>query len=243
MGIKKTEGKCDARPSAVVLLSGGLDSAVTLAVAVREGFACEALTFVYGQRHGREVESARRVARQVGARHHRVVSLDPSLFAGSALTGGPAVPLDRPEERMASEIPCTYVPARNTVFLALALAYAEARGAFDIFIGANAVDYSGYPDCRPAFIEAFERLANLGTRSGVTGEGRFRVRAPLMAKSKAQIVRMAVELGVDASITWSCYNPDDRGRPCGRCDSCRIRLRAFAEAGLTDPLCGDEGEV
>ena len=224
-----------ARP-AVVLLSGGLDSTTTLAWAVREGYRCDALTFTYGQRHDREVACAELVARRFQVRKHLVVQLDPALFRGSALTGGASLPLDRRLEEMAKEIPATYVPARNTVFLASALAYAEQAGAFDIFIGANAIDFSGYPDCRPEFIAAFETLANLGTKAAVSGAGRFRIHAPLMTKTKAEIVDLAFELGVDPGETWSCYSPQSSGRPCGRCDSCVIRDQAFQRAGRVDPL-------
>jgi len=221
---------------AVVLLSGGLDSSVTAAWARREGFEIHALTIHYGQRHACEVDRAYGVARLLGAAEHRVVRLDPSIFLGSALVGGSSVPQDRSDEAMAREIPATYVPARNTVFLALALAYAEGIGAFDVFIGANAVDYSGYPDCRPEYIRAFTALANLATKAAITGAGRFEIHAPLMAMTKAQIVALAGELGVDPARTWSCYQPLPSGRPCGRCDSCLIRRRAFAQLGRTDPL-------
>jgi 7-cyano-7-deazaguanine synthase len=222
---------------AVVLLSGGLDSATVLAVARSEGFACHALTFRYGQRHGREVEAARRVAESLGVVEHRVVDIDPAAFGGSALTNPAAeVPKDRAEIGEAGQIPATYVPARNTIFLSYALAWAEVLGAFDIFIGVNATDYSGYPDCRAEFIEAFEKTANLATAAGVEGRGKFRIHAPLMEMTKGQIVRTGTKLGVDYSLTHSCYDPDERGRSCGRCDSCKLRLKGFAEAGLKDPL-------
>jgi len=223
------------RPRAVVLLSGGLDSATTLAVARRDGRVCHAVTFDYGQRHRFELEAARRVAMLLGATSHRVVRLDPRAFAGSALTAeGPAVPKDRDEGAMGGDIPVTYVPARNLVFLSVAMGVAESVGAGEIFIGANAVDYSGYPDCRPAFLEAFERAANLATKVGVEGEG-VRVRAPLVDLTKAEIVRLGVELGVDYGLTHSCYDPDEAGRACGRCDACVLRRRGFEEAGAADP--------
>jgi len=218
----------------VVLLSGGLDSATTAAVAKRDGFRVHALTVVYGQRHAVEVRAAERVAAALGVAEHRVTRLDLSAFGGSALTDAIEVPKDRSEEAMASEIPVTYVPARNTVFLSLALACAEARGLRDIFIGANAVDYSGYPDCRPEFIEQFERLANVATKAGVEGE-RFRIHAPLIDLPKTEIIRLGLSLGVDYGLTHSCYDPDLDGRPCRRCDSCRIRIAAFRELGMEDP--------
>jgi len=221
---------------AVVLLSGGLDSAVTLAVAVREGFDCLALSFEYGQRHRVELKCARRIAEILGAIEHRLVKLDPSVFAGSALTDGAELPEDRDLRKIGRDIPATYVPARNTVFLAMALGVAEQIGAFDIFIGANAVDYSGYPDCRPAYLQAFEALANLATKAGIEGAGRYRIHAPLLQLTKGQIVRKALELGVDLALTSSCYDPDASGRPCGRCDACILRRRGFAEAGVEDPL-------
>ena len=222
---------------AVVLLSGGLDSATTLAIAGSEGFGCHALTFRYGQRHGREVEAAGRVAASLGVVEHRVVDIDLAAFGGSALTNPAAeVPKDRIELGDPAQIPATYVPARNTIFLSYALAWAEALGAFDIFIGVNATDYSGYPDCRPEFIAAFERTANLATAAGVEGTDRFRIHAPIIKMSKAQIILTGTRLGVDYSLTHSCYDPDERGRSCGRCDSCRLRLKGFAEAGLEDTI-------
>ena len=215
---------------AVVLVSGGLDSATTLAVARAEGYACHALSFDYGQRHRLELQAARAVAEGLGAVEHRVMPLDLRLFGGSALTdAGIAVPTE-PEEG----IPVTYVPARNTIFLSLALGWAEVLGAAAIFIGVNAVDYSGYPDCRPAFIEAFERMANLGTKAGVEGRP-FRVWTPLIALTKAEIIRRGHELGVDYALTLSCYDPDETGRACGVCDSCRLRAAGFREAGVPDP--------
>jgi 7-cyano-7-deazaguanine synthase len=221
---------------AICLVSGGLDSATCLAVARRDGYECYALSFDYGQRHGIELAAAARVAASLGAVEHRVVRIDLRSFGGSALTDNIDVPKDRPLDEMASGIPVTYVPARNTVFLSLALAWAEVVEAPDIFIGVNAVDYSGYPDCRPEFIRAFETMANLATKAGVEGRAHFRVHAPLMRLSKADIVRLAHTLGVDFTLTHSCYDPDEEGRPCGRCDSCVLRLRGFAEAALKDPL-------
>jgi 7-cyano-7-deazaguanine synthase len=221
---------------AVVLLSGGLDSATTLAIARAEGYGCHALSFDYGQRHARELESARRVAEALEAAEHRVLRLDLRAIGGSALTDDIAVPKGRSEAAMAEGIPVTYVPARNTIFLSYALGWAEVLGAQDIFIGVNALDYSGYPDCRPEFVEAFERLANLATKAGVEGASRFRVHAPLITLSKAQIVLRAWELGVDFALTWSCYEPRPDGRPCGACDSCLLRAKGFAEARLLDPV-------
>ena len=226
------------KPRGVVLVSGGLDSATTLAVAQRDGFACYALSFDYGQRHRHELDAARRVASAVGVRQHIVLPLDLRAIGGSALTDEIAVPKDRSESEMSAGIPITYVPARNTVFLSLALGWAEVLGAYDLFIGVNAVDYSGYPDCRPEFIEQFERLANLATQAGVEGRGRFRVHAPLIDLTKAEIIKLGVSLGVNYGLTHSCYDPDDDGRPCGRCDSCVIRRDGFAAAGLADPLSG-----
>jgi 7-cyano-7-deazaguanine synthase len=220
---------------AVVLLSGGLDSAVTLALAIERGHEAHALTVRYGQRHALEVERAERIARRLGAASWRVVSVDLAALGGSALTdAGVAVPKNRPVDRIGEGIPPTYVPARNTLFLALALGWAEVLGARDLFIGANAVDFSGYPDCRPEFLGAFERLAGVGTRAGVEGRG-VRVRAPLIDRTKAQIVLEARRLGVDLGLTLSCYDPAPGGRPCGRCDACLLRARGFREAGVEDP--------
>ncbi len=224
------------RPSAVVLLSGGLDSATTLALAKAEGFEPVALSFRYGQRHVGELAAARAVAAQLGVTRHEVAELDLRAMGGSALTADIAVPLDRPEREMAAGIPVTYVPARNTIFLAYALGWCEVLGAEHIFIGVNAVDYSGYPDCRPEFIRAFETLANLATKAGVEGRSRFRIHTPLIALSKAEIIRRGLALGVDYALTRSCYNPDAAGTSCGRCDACAIRLRGFAEAGVPDPV-------
>jgi 7-cyano-7-deazaguanine synthase len=217
---------------AVVLLSGGLDSATAAAIAKADGFELYALTVFYGQRHRCEIESARAVANALGVACHIELPVDLSAFGGSALTDAIEVPKDRPLD--ASDIPSTYVPARNTVFLSLALAWAETLGARDIFIGVNALDYSGYPDCRPEFIEAFERLADLATRAGVEG-ARMKVHAPLIRLSKAEIIWRGLELGVDYGITHSCYDPDASGRPCGHCDSCLLRARGFGEAGVADP--------
>jgi len=220
---------------AIVLLSGGMDSATAAAVARAEGFALHALTFEYGQRHALEVEAARGIARWLGAVEHVVFPLDLRRFGGSALTADVPVPKGRSDAEISSGIPSTYVPARNTVFLALALAFAEARGARDIFLGANAIDYSGYPDCRPAFLEAFERVASLGTRAGAEGGESIRVQAPLLRRTKAEIVRLGIELGVDFSLTLSCYDPSPSGKACGGCDACVLRRRGFREAGLPDP--------
>jgi 7-cyano-7-deazaguanine synthase len=218
-------------PVAVVLVSGGLDSATCLAIARSEGFRCYALSFAYGQRHAAELRAAESVARTLGAAQHRVMNIDLAAFGGSALTD-PRI--DVPEQASGG-IPVTYVPARNTVFLSLALAWAEVLGARDIFIGVNAVDYSGYPDCRPEFIAAFEQLANLATRAGVEGAGRIRIRTPLIELSKAAIIRRGTALGVDYGATISCYKADATGRACGRCDSCRLRRDGFAAAQLPDP--------
>jgi len=218
---------------AVVLLSGGLDSYAAAAIARSRGYDLYALTVAYGQRHAREVQAARAVAKALRTVAHREIQLDLASFGGSALVGEGAVPKDRPLAD--SSIPATYVPARNTVFLALALAWAEVLGASDIFLGVNALDYSGYPDCRPEFIEAFERLATLATRAGVTGT-RFKIHTPLIALSKVEIVRVGVRLALDYGLTHSCYDPQPDGRPCGRCDSCRLRAKGFEEAGIPDPL-------
>jgi 7-cyano-7-deazaguanine synthase len=220
---------------AVVLLSGGLDSATVLAVARRDGFRCHALSISYGQRHAVELDSARRMAGVLGAVEHRVVGVDLRQIGGSALTDDIAVPRDRAAEEMAHGIPITYVPARNTVFLALALGYAEVLGSFDIFLGVNAIDYSGYPDCRPEFVTAFERLANLATRAGVEGRGSFRIHVPLVQLSKAEIIRLGQSLGVDYGLTHSCYDPAPDGAACGHCDSCLLRHEGFVAAGLPDP--------
>lgn len=219
---------------AVCLLSGGLDSTTCLAYALREGFACYALSFDYGQRHRFELQAAQRVAARLGAVDHRILKIDLRAFGGSSLTSDEAVPKDRPPAEMAHGIPSTYVPARNTIFLSLALAWAEVLSAEDIFIGVNALDYSGYPDCRPEFIDAFARMANLATRAGVEGTSRLKIHTPLLQLSKADITRLAAELHIDFSLTHTCYDPDEAGRACGRCDACLLRLKGFAEAGLVD---------
>jgi 7-cyano-7-deazaguanine synthase len=221
---------------AVVLLSGGLDSATVAAIARHDGFELYALSIDYGQRHRRELDSATRVAQSLSAKRHTVLAIDLAQLGGSALTDAIEVPKNRSLAEMQHEIPITYVPARNTVFLSLALAHAEVVGAADIFIGVNAIDYSGYPDCRPEFIAAFQRLANLATKAGVEGTLRFAIHTPLVEMTKAQIIRRGIELGVDYGLTHSCYDPDAAGRACGRCDSCLLRLRGFREAGLEDPL-------
>ena len=221
---------------AVVLLSGGLDSATTFAIARAEGYECHALSFDYGQRHVCELESAKKVAAALGAVQHLTLRLDLRAIGGSALTADIEVPKGRSDEAMSTGIPVTYVPARNTIFLSHALAWAEVLGAEDVFIGVNFLDYSGYPDCRPEFIEAFEKLANLATQAGVEGRSRFRVHTPLIELSKAQIVARAYELNVDLSLTWSCYAPEPDGRACGLCDSCLLRKKGFAEARLADPV-------
>ena len=218
---------------AVVLLSGGLDSFTAAAIARHEGFTLYALTIHYGQRHAQEIDAARRVAAALDVKTHLELPIDLSSIGGSALTTDHAVPKDRPLDQ--AGIPATYVPARNTVLLALALSWAEVVGACDVVIGVNALDYSGYPDCRPEFIEAFERLASLATRAAVEG-ATFRIRAPLVEMTKAEIIRRGLELGLDYALTHSCYDPDSGGRPCGRCDSCRLRARGFVEAGVADPL-------
>jgi 7-cyano-7-deazaguanine synthase len=230
----------EAKP-AVVLLSGGLDSATALAVARRDGFRCHALTVDYGQRHAVELEAARRVAAAQGVAEQRVLAIDLRAFGGSALTADLPVPRDRPAEEMATGIPVTYVPARNTVFLSLALAWAEVLGSFDIFMGVNVIDYSGYPDCRPEFVEAFEELANLATKAGVEGKGRFRVHTPLVRMSKAEIIRLGASLGVDFGLTHSCYDPAADGAACGRCDACRLRREGFEAARVPDPARYAEG--
>jgi len=213
-------------------LSGGLDSAASLAVARREGFECYALSFDYGQRHRAELQAAARVAASLGAVEHRVVTIDLRAFGGSALTSDIAVP----KSGLGSGIPVTYVPARNTVFLSFALAWAEVLSSSDVFIGVNAIDYSGYPDCRPEFIAAFEQMANLATKAGVEGRTHLKIHAPLIRLSKCEIIELGADLGVDFGLTHSCYDPDAKGRACGLCDSCRLRRKGFAEAGLTDPL-------
>jgi 7-cyano-7-deazaguanine synthase len=217
---------------AVCLLSGGLDSATCLAYAQREGYRCYALSFDYGQRHRAELEAAARVATSLRAAEHRVVSIDLRAFGGSALTADIAVP----KMGVSQGIPVTYVPARNTVFLSFALAWSEVLSSADVFIGVNAIDYSGYPDCRPEFIAAFENMANLATKAGVEGRTHLKIHTPLIRLSKCEIIKLGVQLGVDFGLTHSCYDPDPQGRCCGRCDSCRLRLKGFADAGLKDPL-------
>jgi 7-cyano-7-deazaguanine synthase len=222
---------------AVILLSGGLDSATTLAIARSNGFQCYAMSFVYGQRHKREIEAAKKVAKSLGAAEHRIIEIDLAAFGGSALTDKAIdVPRDRADLDGSTHIPATYVPARNTIFLSYALAWAEVLGAFDIFIGVNSIDYSGYPDCRAEFIAAFEKTANLATAAAVEDRGQYRIHTPIIEMTKAQIIQTGRKLGVDYSLTHSCYDPDEQGRSCGRCDSCRLRLKGFAEAGLTDPI-------
>jgi 7-cyano-7-deazaguanine synthase len=225
----------ESKPRAVVLLSGGLDSTTTLAIALQEGYAVYAMTFRYGQRHAIEIEAARRVAARMGVAEHVIVNIDLRAFGGSALTSDLAVPKDRPLEEMGHGIPITYVPARNTIFLSFALAWSEVLGASDIYLGVNALDYSGYPDCRPEYIEAYQKMANRATRAGVEGRQRLVIHTPLIHLSKAQIVQRGLELGVDYSLTTSCYDPQTDGRACGRCDACLLRLKGFAECGIADP--------
>ncbi len=220
---------------AVILLSGGVDSATTLAIARAEGFETYALTLRYGQRHGREVEAARRVAQRLGVARHVVTDLDLRVFGGSALTDDWPVPKDRSDHEIGTGIPPTYVPARNTVFLSLALAWAEVLGAQDIFIGVNALDYSGYPDCRPEYLEAYQRMADLATKAGVEGRQRLTIHAPLIRLSKREIIQRGLALGLDYGLTWSCYDPVGE-LACGRCDACRLRLKGFAEAKVRDPI-------
>jgi len=221
---------------AVVALSGGLDSATALAICRQEGFEPYALSFRYGQRHAREIEAARQVARSLGAIEHRIAEIDLRVFGGSALTAEIEVPKQRSETEMGTGVPITYVPARNTIFLSYALAWAEVLDAQDIYIGVNAIDYSGYPDCRPEFICAFENLANVATRAGSEEGVRFRIHTPLISLAKAEIIRKGVSLGVDYSLTHSCYDPTPDGLACGQCDSCQLRLKGFREAGLRDPI-------
>jgi 7-cyano-7-deazaguanine synthase len=228
---------------AVILLSGGLDSATTAAIAKDEGFDCYALTFRYGQRHSVEVKAAQRIAKALGVIEHRIIDIDLGSFGGSALTDKTtAVPKNRAglwhgsTPLTTSAIPVTYVPARNTIFLSLALAWAETLGCFDIFIGVNSTDYSGYPDCRKEFIDAFETMANLATAAAVEGRGKFKIHTPIINMTKSQIIVTGTRLNVDYSLTHSCYDPDRKGRACGRCDSCRLRLKGFSEAGLKDPV-------
>ncbi len=222
-------------PRAVVLVSGGLDSTTALAVARRDGYRPYALSFRYGQRHAIELSAAREICRRMGVTEHAVVAIDLGFFGGSALTSAIPVPKGRALAEMAGEIPVTYVPARNTIFLSYALAWAEVLGSADIFLGVNALDYSGYPDCRPEYIGAFERMANLATRAGVQGQTRLRVHTPLISLTKREIIALGLSLGVDYSLTRSCYDPSPRGEGCGLCDSCQLRLKGFRENGLEDP--------
>jgi 7-cyano-7-deazaguanine synthase len=222
---------------AVVLLSGGLDSVTTLAIAHSEGFQLFALTFEYGQRHQQEIEAAKKVANSLRATEHRIIDIDLAQFGGSAITDSAIeVPKDRTDLGNPDQIPPTYVPVRNTIFLSYALAWAEVLGAFDIFIGVNTTDYSGYPDCRAEFITAFEKLANLATAAAIQDKGQYRIHTPIINMTKREIILAGTKLGVDYSLTHSCYDPDKQGRSCGRCDACRLRLKGFAEAGLKDPI-------
>jgi len=232
-----SRSRAKSAPPAVVLLSGGLDSTTVLAIAQSEGFDIHALTFAYGQRHSAEIDAAKAIARSAGVTRHHMAKIDLTLFGGSALTADIAVPKDRDlGAHSPTEIPVTYVPARNTIFLSYALALAEVVGASNIFIGVNALDYSGYPDCRPEYIEAFEKMANLATRAGVEGKTRLVIRTPLISLSKAAIIKLGTSLGVDYSQTTSCYDPGPSGEACGRCDACQLRLKGFSEAGLEDPI-------
>jgi 7-cyano-7-deazaguanine synthase len=229
-----------AKRRAVVLLSGGLDSTTVLAIAKSEGLEVYALSFRYGQRHEIEIDAARRIAERFQVARHVILPIDLRQFGGSALTSDIAVPKDRPLDDMAHGIPITYVPARNTIFLSFALGWAEVLGAADIFIGVNALDYSGYPDCRPEFIAAFEKLSNLATKAGVEGTLRLRIHTPLIQLTKAQIIRRGLDLGVDYSMTVSCYDPSSQGVACGRCDACQLRLKGFAENNCRDPIAYEE---
>lgn len=236
---QSSAAKFSSASPAVVLLSGGLDSTTLLAIAKSEGFAIHALSFKYGQRHSAEIHAAQRIARDAGVAKHYVVDIDLTLFGGSALTADIPVPKDRdlgPSSSAAKEIPVTYVPARNTIFLSYALALAEVIGAGTIFIGVNALDYSGYPDCRPEYIQSFEKMANLATRAGVEGRTHLTIRTPLISLTKAAIIKLGTSLGVDYSATMSCYDPGANGQACGRCDACQLRLKGFSEAGLEDPI-------
>jgi 7-cyano-7-deazaguanine synthase len=220
---------------AVVLSSGGIDSTTTMAIAKHEGFKIFSLSFFYGQRHAFELEAAQKVANAIGVTKHLVINIDLKQIGGSSLTDDIDVPKDRDEQEMTREIPVTYVPARNTIFLSFALAWAEVLKSSDIFIGVNAIDYSGYPDCRPEYIDAFERMANLATKAGVEGTTKIRIKTPLIRWTKAQIIQKGIELGVDYALTHSCYDPSPQGQACGRCDSCQLRKKGFKEAGVLDP--------
>jgi 7-cyano-7-deazaguanine synthase len=226
----------DANSKAVILSSGGVDSTTAMAIAKQEGYEIYSLSLRYGQRHTLELEAAQRVAKALGAKEHLVIDVDLAKIGGSALTDEIDVPKARTEKQMAKDIPATYVPARNTIFLSLALAWAEDLGASDIFIGVNAIDYSGYPDCRPEYIEAFERMANLATKAAVEGRAQTRIRAPLIHMTKAEILQKGIELGVDYSMTHSCYDPSPDGKACGQCDSCLLRKKGFKEAGIEDAI-------
>ena len=221
---------------AIVLSSGGLDSTTTMAIAIEQGFEVYSISFDYGQRHHLELDAAKKVARALRAKEHMIVQVDLARIGGSALTDEIPVPKGRKTEKMKEEIPVTYVPARNTVFLSLALAWAEVKKAENIFIGVNALDYSGYPDCRPEYIRAFEKMANLALKETVQGKMKIKIHTPLIQLSKAEIIRTGARLGVDFSLTWSCYDPTPEGKPCGECDSCILRKKGFEEAGLSDPL-------
>ena len=222
-------------PKAIVLLSGGLDSSTVAVIAKSEGFEIHALTFRYGQRHDAEIEAAKKIAEKIGAASHMIAQIDSRLFEGSTLTGGASVPKDRPVEEMAEGIPSTYVPARNTIFLSHALALAEVNQSVDIFIGVNALDFSGYPDCRPEYIAAYEKMANLATKAGVEGETKLTIHTPLIDLTKAQIIAKGLEIGVDYSLTRTCYDPSTGGAACGQCDACQLRLKGFSENGIEDP--------
>lgn len=229
------DGVMNDKPKAVVLLSGGLDSTTALAIAQSEGFDAHALTFRYGQRHEHEIEAAKRVAKRFGVKQHVIAHLDLRLFGGSALTDDIEVPKGRSLEEMGDGIPVTYVPARNTIFLSYALAWAEVLGSSDVFIGVNALDYSGYPDCRPEYIQAYQTMANLATKAGVEGRQRLQIHTPLIDLTKAQIIQRGLALGVDYGMTLTCYDPSPEGEACGLCDACLLRLKGFAESGLSDP--------
>jgi 7-cyano-7-deazaguanine synthase len=235
-GLAERSNSMPDLPRAVVLLSGGLDSTTVLAIAQQDGFEVYALSFDYGQRHAVELQAARRVAQHYRVAQHVVVPINLRIFGGSALTSDMAVPRDRPMTDLTHDIPTTYVPARNTIFLSIALAWAEVLACSDIYMGVNALDYSGYPDCRPEYIEAYERMANLATKSGVEGRQRLKIHTPLIQWTKAQIIQRGLELGVDYGLTSTCYDPAPAGTPCGHCDACQLRRKGFAESGLADPL-------